>query len=156
MLMIAHGLCGLMMLVNQFWNNLPWLYTNAALAVIQSGMLITMIYAFQYCIELPENSLWESDVLEFKQFNFWLMAEFGICMFALVTTVLYLFIRLFIEQKVVLDLKNGGFAKETDFVVSHHLVIAILNAFCSPAFLITCMVLYFLDENSLDYKLLNT
>ena len=66
MLMIAHGLCGVMMLVNQFWSNLPWLYTNAALAVIQSGMLITMIYAFQYCIELPENSLWESDVLEFK------------------------------------------------------------------------------------------
>jgi hypothetical protein len=76
------------------------------------------------------------------------MAEFGICMFALVTTVLYLFVRLFISQKVLITLKNGGFAKETDFVVSQHLVIAILNAFCAPAFLITTIVLYFLDENS--------
>ena len=44
------------------------------------------------------------------------MVEFGLCMFALVTTVIYLFIRLFIEQKVDVYLMTGGFALETDFV----------------------------------------
>jgi hypothetical protein len=80
------------------------------------------------------------------------MAEFGLCMFSLVTTVIYLFIRLFIEQKVDISLKeNGGFALETDFIICQHLVIGILNAFCAPAFLITYIFLYFLDESSPEY-----
>jgi hypothetical protein len=50
--MIMHLLCGLVMLANQFTKNLFWLYSNAVLAVVQSMMVITMVYAFQYCIEL--------------------------------------------------------------------------------------------------------
>lgn len=79
------------------------------------------------------------------------MAEFGLCMFALVTTVLYLFIRLFILQKVEISLSSGGFALETDFIICQHLVIGILNAFCAPAFLITYIVQYFLDEDSPEF-----
>lgn len=74
-------------------------------------------------------------------------------MFCLVTTSLFLFVRVFIDQRITLDLKTGGFAKETDFIKCQHLVIGILNAFCAPAFLITCLVWYFLDEKSAEYKL---
>jgi len=119
-------------------------------------MVITMIYAFQYIIELPTSSILLSDVPMFNQFNFWLMAEFGICMFSLITTALYLLVRLFKDQKIDLNIPNGGKALETDFVVYNHLVIGVLNAFCAPSFLITCIVLYLFDDKSPEYKLWKT
>ena len=146
--MITHGIYCLMMFVNRFLQNQPWLQ-NSLLAVIQT---ITMIYAFQYIVELPTNSLWESDVLEFNQFNFWIMAEFGICMFGLVTSVLYLFFRLFNEQKICIYSTRHF---ETDFLMCQHLVINLIS-FCAPGFLITCMVLYLLDGNSSQYQLWKT
>jgi hypothetical protein len=74
-------------------------------------------------------------------------------MFCLVTTSLFLFVRVFVDQRITLDLTHGGFAKDTDFIKCQFLVIGILNAFCAPAFLITFIVKYFLDEKSAEYKL---
>ena len=80
------------------------------------------------------------------------MAELGIWMFGLVITALFLFFRLFNEQRLLIYPTRLW---ETDFLMCQHLVISMIS-FCAPTFLITCMVIFFLDDYSSDYQLWKT
>ena len=88
----------------------------------------------------------EDETQPYQRFNNWLFIEFGICFTTLITNILFLIIRSFCMQRIIIKVRGELYTDETDFIVSQHFVIGIIVTLCAPVFLHTIIHnSYYLD-----------